>query len=523
MGDVPETTDYKLLQRKLAREMAARAEAEALLESRSRELYASNLALSDANRQLTVAREDSEEASKAKSLFIGNMSHELLTPMNSIIGLSQLLLDTPLDDKQRHFLQSISSSAQVLLSMLKDVMQISAIDSGRLALHPRWFRVDELIEEAAAQIHAAARAKGLEIILSHVDILHTKILADRERLVQALQILLSNAVKFTEQGYVQVSGEIQVHPAHGPLLKFTVSDTGIGMTTQEQARIFQPFEQVDQSVSKLYGGVGLGLSILRQLAGLMGGEVLLESAIGSGSTFVFSIPVETVKAAAEEADAVGQQESGLERMPVLIVDRTPKALEAQVALLSRYGCKLAIAGTAKQAQQILLEAESNALSFAAVMIDWQTDDATALTQWIRQRWPNARPTVIGLTTMSRQELQLEAEQAGCDVLLEKPLTSQVITTELIRLLGMPLPSAGQLPTWSQPAVVASELDLARLRAWLDDGNVNVLEWVDENEQALRRQLAGDFFQFLSAVKKYDFGSAAPLLGPQLELPAGERS
>jgi protein-histidine pros-kinase len=200
MGDVPETTDYKLLQRKLAREMAARAEAEALLESRSRELYASNLALSDANRQLTVAREDSEEASKAKSLFIGNMSHELLTPMNSIIGLSQLLLDTPLDDKQRHFLQSISSSAQVLLSMLKDVMQISAIDSGRLALHPRWFRVDELIEEAAAQIHAAARPKGLEIILSHVDILHTKILADRERLVQALQILLSNAVKFTEQG-----------------------------------------------------------------------------------------------------------------------------------------------------------------------------------------------------------------------------------------------------------------------------------------------------------------------------------
>jgi len=527
MSDISDTTEYKLLQRKLARAMAARAEAESLLESRSRELYTSNLALSDANRQLIVARQTSEEASKAKSLFIGNMSHELLSPMNAIIGLSQLLIDTPLNDKQRHFLQGISSSAQLQLSMLKEVIQISAIESGSMGLHPRWFRVDELIEQAVAQIHAAARAKGLEIILSHVEILRMEISADRERWAQALQILLSNAVKFTEQGHVMVVGEIQMHPENGPVLKITVRDTGIGISAEEQARIFEPFEQLSQSVSKLYAGAGLGLPILRHIAGLMGGDVRLESTIGNGSTFVFSIPVTSVKAVADVPELVSDQALSLNSVAVLIVDQTPEALDAQAALLSSCGCKLAIAGTASEARQILLEAESQARSFAAVMIDWQTGDAPALMQWIRQQRPASGPKVIGLTTMSRQTLQFDAEQAGCDVLIEKPLTWQVVTTNLLRLLGTDFPPAGQELTRSQPAVAGADLDrdrdMAKLRAWLDDGNVRVMEWVEENELFLRRQLAGDFYQFVSAVKKYDFGSAAALLGPQLSLPAGERS
>ncbi len=510
--------DMGPLLRKLAREQAARQEAEMLLESKSRELYVANQALQEANQSLDSARQKAEQASKAKSVFIANVSHELLTPMNAIIGLSQLLADTALSSKQREYLATIAHSAEHLLSILRDMLDLSSIDAGTLQLTPSHFRIDELIDEVALQIVPLARAKGLELIVDTAAIAHISLSADRERLLQALHTLLHNAVKFTVCGHVLVGASVLRRGDGVPQLDIAVSDTGIGMSDEAQARLFQPFVQADQSPGRVYGGAGLGLAILRQLAGLMGGDIRLSHSSSLGSAFVLSIPAIALTSANVVPAFVCQEARALEGMRLLLVDATAAARQAQAALLQRHGFAVDTLASAEQALQRLREASEIGTPYAAVLVasPLGADDGLALLHTICQLDLQPAPRLVCLTPRSRQELQAEAAGAGCELVLEKPLLEQGVATELLRYLceGQ-LPPAPDVSLHTAPQTVAA-VDVALLRALLNDGDVGVLEWVEHNEAALRGHLAGDYLRFVTALRNYDFDAALALVVPLQE-------
>ncbi len=511
--------DNALLQRKLARESAARQEAELLLETKSRELYVANLALSEANQALILARARAEEASQAKSLFIANMSHELLTPMNAIIGLSQLLQNTALDGKQSDYLNTISGSAQRLLAILHDILEISAIESGRFTLESDWFRVDRLIDDVVEHAMPAARAKGIEVILDSAQVAGIALCTDRERLGQALSKLLQNAVKFTDRGHVRVLARLVAREEGDPLLEVSISDTGIGIDDRQQARIFEPFEQVDKRSVRRHGGIGLGLPILKNLVGLMGGDLSLNSALGHGSTFVLRIPARQLRSEAlVDASLEGDLQS-LAGLSVLVVDDEPATLDAMSGLLRLLGLHPLVTSSTAEALAWLQAAHACSQPVALVLADLHLDDESheTLLSAVRDKSLCDSPLLVGTTPFSAASQASLAALSGCQLLLEKPLTAGQMAETLRRLLrreGVGLPVAPAAPAAMQDGLVG--LDVTAFQMMLEAGDVNSIDYLKRHESRLRARLGSDYMRCASAVKQYDFLGAASILSDLLE-------
>ncbi len=507
-----DSLDSARLQRKLDRELAARREAEQLLETKSRELYAANLALSEANQQLSQARARSEEASQAKSIFIANMSHELLTPMNAIIGLSQLLQNTELSSRQREYLDTISGSAQRLLAILNDILDISAIESGRLTLVSEWLRVDQLVDDVIAQIVPAARGKSIEIIVDSAQVAGICVRGDRERLEQAMVTLLRNAVKFTECGSVQLLARLLPGAAGETQLEISIRDTGIGIDVPHQQRIFELFEQVDQGTIKRHGGIGLGLPILKNLVGLMGGELSLTSSLGQGSTFTLHIPVSQVRS---EPVLEASQEPLVRVVAgrtVLLVDDDVAALRAMQGLLGVYGLHVLTAVTASEALDCLRAAQESARPVDLVLADLHLRDenADALLQCASDSSLQPAPLLVCTTPFAAASQASLQALTSSQLLLEKPLTACTVLSDLLRLLRRELPGvapAAELVTQRSP----SSLDLAALALMLDAGDVQSFDYLKQHDSALRAYLGGDYTAFAAAIKHYDFWGAASIL------------
>jgi signal transduction histidine kinase len=241
-----------------------------------------------AEADLLAAKEEAVAATKAKSDFLANMSHEIRTPMNAILGLTHLALKTELTAKQRDYLTKVKVAAQALLGIINDILDFSKIEAGKLEVENTEFRLEQVLEDLSSVVGQKVQDKNLEFLISSANDLPPNLMGDSLRLGQILINLVNNAVKFTDRGEVVVTVVREEELAGRLKLRFSVRDTGIGMTAEQAARLFQAFSQADSSTTRKYGGTGLGLSISKRLVELMGGEIWAESTYGVGSTFFFT-------------------------------------------------------------------------------------------------------------------------------------------------------------------------------------------------------------------------------------------
>jgi signal transduction histidine kinase/DNA-binding response OmpR family regulator len=292
--------------------------------------------LQQANAELARARDAAEAATRAKGQFLANMSHEIRTPMNGVVGMTMLLLDTPLSTAQREYAAAVSNSANSLLTVINDILDFSKIEAGKLHIEPIATDLRSCIEDLGGIMGFHAAAKDLELIVSVDAALPPAVIIDAMRVRQCLTNLLSNAIKFTASGEVSLEATVVEHIGDRMLVRFQVCDTGLGISEEKLPGLFSPFVQADASTTRLYGGTGLGLSIVKRLVELMGGEIGASSVLGRGSTFWFTLPLMVTATVGARSQA-----SPLPAARVLIVDDNAASLAMLAKALEHLGCEVA--------------------------------------------------------------------------------------------------------------------------------------------------------------------------------------
>jgi signal transduction histidine kinase/DNA-binding response OmpR family regulator/HPt (histidine-containing phosphotransfer) domain-containing protein len=426
-------------------------------------------------QELEAANRKAEDATRAKSMFLANMSHEIRTPMNAIIGMAYLALKTDLTPRQRDYIDKVHTAAKSLLGIINDILDFSKVEAGKLELECSRFLLEDVASNSLSLLRQRAQEKEIELLFDITDPLllgdRGALLGDPMRLGQILTNLLSNAVKFTHQGYIKLTVSVEERDEDVLLLRFSVRDTGIGMTEEQASRLFREFTQADGSTTRKYGGTGLGLTISKKFVELMDGRIWIESAPGEGSNFIFTARFPIAKPVPPVAAVL----PGVDQLRVLVVDDQPEARLVLVDLLTALGVgsmpghEIESSASGEAALVLLKQAFAAGRPYDLLLLDWVMPemDGGGLLHAIKESGMSRAPLSVVVSAYDSETMHEVADQLGAHHFLPKPVLPEALRKLLNTLTGNSVAEQGD----DQEAGTSANLNGMRVLL-VEDNQIN---------------------------------------------------